>query len=182
MSRSISFLMISIVLILINSCSNTIKQNADKKNSAVNKIMQQEDGCISLKIDKAECYSDMQNPASNTAEWDVIVSKTGRYNVWMSSATKDTTDLQYKNSVMLSVHDNRLEARPACDRVIQNSADVALPYFRADSFMGSLFIQDTGLCNIQLINEKILPKNYNNESSAAENSKLLSVFLTPATR
>ena len=183
MSRSISLWMILIVSILISSCTNTNKQNADKKNSAVTKVLQQEDGSISLKIDKAECYSDMQNPSSNTAEWIVIVSKTGWFNVWMSSATKDTTDLKYKNSVMLSIHDNRLEARPACDKVIQNSGDVTLPYFRADSYMGSLFIQDTGLYNIQLINEKILPKNYKDkESSVAENSRLLSVFLTPATR
>jgi hypothetical protein len=49
--------------------------------------------------------------------------------------------------------------------------------------MGSLYIQDTGLYNIQVISEKILPKDSGKgESSAIENSKLLSVFLTPITR
>ena len=99
----------------------------------------------------------MVNPSSNTAEWNVVVSKSGRFNVWLSSATKDTTDLKYKNSVMLSILDNRFEALPECDKIIQNSIDVSYPYFRADSFMGSLYIQDTGVYNVQVISEKIVP-------------------------
>jgi hypothetical protein len=183
MRRKIFVWMIMIGVTLFYSCNNAVKPNEDKKIRAENKILQQEDGTISLKVDKAECYHDMVNPSSNTAEWNVVVSKSGRFNVWLSSATKDTTNLQYKNSVMLSILDNRLEARPECDKIIQNSCDVTYPYFRADSFMGSLYIQDTGLYNIQVISEKIVPKGYkNNESSATENSKLLSVFFTPITR
>jgi len=175
--------MIMIGVVLFYSCNNNGEQNAMKNRMVQNKILQQEDGTISLKVDKAECYSDMVNPSSNTAEWNVLVSKSGRFNVWLSSATKDTTDLQYKNSVMLSILDHRLEARPECDKIIHNSSDVTYPYFRADSFMGSLFIQDTGLYNIQVISEKIIPKNNNNDnSSVAESTKLLSVFLTPITR
>lgn len=168
---------------LFYSCNNTVKPDENKKIRAENKILQQEDGTISLKVDKAECYSDMLNPSSNTAEWNVVVSKSGRFNVWLSSATKDTTDLKYNNSVMLSILDNRIEARPACDKIILNSTDVTYPYFRADSYLGSLYIQDTGLYNIQIISEKIIPKDIKKgESSGIENSKLLSVFLTPVTR
>ena len=167
---------------LLYSCNN-IGTRTEEKMSADNKILQQKDGTISLKVDKAECYQDKTNPASNTAEWSVMVSKSGRYDVWLSSATKDTTDLKYKNSVRLNILDNRLEAHPACDKVFQNSRDVSYPYFRADSFMGSLYLQDTGVYYIQLISEKILPQNnQSNEASVAENSKLLSVFLTPITR
>jgi hypothetical protein len=148
-----------------------------------NKIIQQADGTISLKVDKAECYHDMVNPSSNTAEWSVLVSKSGRFNVWLSSATKDTTDLKYKNSVTLSILDKKLEANPACDKIVQNSSDVAYPYFRADSFIGSLFIQDTGLYYIQVISEKIVPQdNAVDRTVVTDNSKLLSVFLTPITR
>jgi hypothetical protein len=125
----------------------------------------------------------MVNPSSNTAEWNVFVSKSGRFNVWLSSATLDTTDLKYNNSVMLSILDNRIEARPACDKIIHNSSDVAYPYFRADSFLGSLYIQDTGMYNIQIISEKIVAKDIKKaELSGSDNSKLLSVFLTPITR
>jgi hypothetical protein len=167
---------------LLYSCNDKVTRN-EEQIKADNKILQQKDGTISLKVDKAECYQDKTNPASNTAEWSVMVSKSGRYDVWLSSATKDTTDLKYKNSVRLSILDSRLEAHPACDKVFQKSGDVSYPYFRADSFMGSLYLQDTGVYYIQVISEKILPENnQGNETSFADNSKLLSVFLTPITR
>lgn len=153
------------------------------KNKIVqNKIVQEKDGTISLRVEKADCYQDAVNPSSNTAEWSVLVSKSGRFNVWLSSATKDTTDLKYQNSVRLNILDNRLEVHPACDKIIRNSTEVSYPYFRADSFLGSLYIQDTGLYNVQIISEKIVAKDIKNATSTdSENSKILSVFLTPTT-
>jgi hypothetical protein len=183
MGRKIFGLLMLFGLILVCSCNNVREQKETKNEKVQKRIMQQKDGTISLKVDKADCYHDMVNPSSNTAEWNVVVSKSGRYNVWLSSATKDTTNLQYSNSVKLNILDNKFEARPACDKIIHNSTDVTYPYFRADSFMGSLYIQDTGLYNIQVISEKIIPvDNKEGESSFSENSKLLSVFLTPITR
>jgi hypothetical protein len=175
--------MIMIVAGYLYSCKNEVSSEKDKLTRTENNILQQEDGSISLKVDKADCYSDMSNPSSNTAEWNVFIKKSGRFDVWLSSATKDTTNLAYKNSVKLSIHDKRLEAIPGCDKVFHNSGDVAYPYFRADSFMGSLYIQDTGHYNIQIISEKILPKGFTDTGTqVAENSKLLSVFLTPITQ
>lgn len=175
--------MILIGIVSFYSCNNVVKHADDKNLSSENKILQQKDGTISLKVDKADCYHDIVNPSANTAEWSVFVSKSGRFNVWLSSATKDTTKLQYRHPVMLSILDNRLEARPACDKIIQNSTDVTYPYFRADSFMGSLYIQDTGLYNIQVISENIVPNSFKSkESAVAEDAKLLSVFLTPVIR
>jgi hypothetical protein len=183
MRRNIRVYVVIFVVLLISSCNNPNNSAKDIKTKAVSKILQQEDGSISLKVEKADCYSDMVNPASNTAEWNVMVSKSGRFDVWLLTATKDTTNLNYKNSVMLSIRDNRLEAKPGCDNIVLHSNEASFPYFRADSFIGSLFIQDTGLVSIQLISEKILPKDYkNSESSADENSKFLSVFLTPISR
>jgi hypothetical protein len=175
--------MVLIGIVLFYSCKNSVESSEIKNKTVQNKILQQDDGSISLKVDKAVCYQDKINPSTNTAEWNVVVSKSGRFNIWLSSATRDTTDLKYNNSVMLSILDNRIEAHPTCDKIIHNSSDVTYPYFRADSFIGSLYIQDTGLYNIQIISEKIVQKNINKiESSGTENSKLLSVFLTPATR
>jgi hypothetical protein len=183
MGRKIIVLLMVICVTLLYSCNNKGVHKEGKEIVVQNKILQQEDGTISLNFEKAECYSDMVNPSSNTAEWSVVVSKSGRFNVWLSSATTDTTDLQYKNSVMLSILDNRLETRPECDKIITNSSEVTFPYFRADSFMGSLYIQDTGIYNIQLVSEKIIPHNYKaKESGENSNTKLLSVFLTPITR
>lgn len=183
MRRKIYVLLILVGIIVFNSCKNTDDQKKTDDKVVRNQIIQQEDGTISLKVDKADCYQDLVNPSTNTAEWSVIVSKSGRFNVWLSSATKDTTDLKYDKSVMLSILDNRIEALPACDKIIYNSSDVSYPYFRADSFLGSLYIQDTGLYDVQIISEKITPKDIIEAgTSDSGNSKLLSVFLTPATR
>ena len=162
------------------SCKNT-GSNKDKNQVVQNKILQQKDGTISLKVDKADCYQDKNNPASNTAEWNVVVSKSGRYNVWLTSSTKDTTTLNYSNNVMLSILDNRLEARPSVDKIIRNSSEVNYPYFRADSFIGSMYIQDTGIYNVQIISEKIIPRDpQKSDAKNDDTSKLLSVILTPA--
>lgn len=180
MRRIISGVVVAVGLILLNSCNTSGEHKEIRNKSVQNKIIQDQDGTISLKVDKADCYQDAVNPSSNTAEWSVKVSKSGRFNVWLSSATKDTTDLKYTNSVMLNILDKRIEAHPLCDKIIRNSSDVSYPYFRADSFLGSLYIQDTGLFNIQIISEKIITKNIGaGTASDAENSKLLSVFLTP---
>lgn len=183
MGRKIFVLFILCGITFLYSCNHNTERKEVNNATTENKILQQPDGSISLKVDKAECYHDMVNPSSNTAEWNVVISKSGRFNVWLSSATKDTNNLQYNHSVMLSILDNRLEANPECDKIILNSSDVSYPYFRADSFMGSLYIQDTGLLNIQIISDKILPKGYQNKnSSETEDTKLLSVFFTPITR
>jgi hypothetical protein len=163
------------------SCSNSRNENIKSDQLSENTILQNEDGTISLELKEAACYSDMEDPAGNTAEWDVVVSKTGRYDVWISSFTKDSTDLNYKNPVKVSVDDTRIEAHPEVDKIIENSSDGELRYYTADSFMGSMFIQDTGLINFQVISEKILPKDYNwnNGNSNQDDSKLISIHLTP---
>jgi len=147
---------------------------------AENQILQQKDGTISLRIDKAACYQDVLNPSTNTAEWSIQVLKAGRYDVWLSSATRDTTDLKYKNSVLVSIRDKRLETKPIINKVIQNSSDVPRPYYQADSFMGSLYIQDTGVYNVQVISDRVLPKESKNSSSAGDVAKIVSVSLKPA--
>lgn len=183
MRRKIFVLLAVSCITFLYSCNNKKEQKEVKETNAENNILQQPDGTISLKVDKAECYHDMVNPSSNTAEWNVLVSKSGRFNVWLTSATKDTNKLQYNHSVMLSILDNRLESQPECDKIVLNSCDVSYPYFRADSFMGSLYIQDTGLFNIQIISDKILPNGYQDGNSYdTEDTKLLSVFFTPVTR
>jgi hypothetical protein len=164
---------------LFISCNNT---NPKLKNTA-EKIRQHEDGTMSLTLDKADCYVDMTDRADNTAEWNVVVSKSGRYNVWISSATLDTTDLKYKNSVVVNVQDKIIQAHPDCDKIVLNSSDVPYPYFRADSFIGSLYLQDTGQFYIQVISEMIMPKGYNiTESKAEDITKLISVSFMPATK
>lgn len=160
------------------SCSNNNNTSVNEE-LADNAILQHQDGTISLEVDKADTYHNLEDPESNTAEWNVMVSMSGRYDIWLSSATKDTTRLEFDNSVLLSVKDDFIEAQPSVDKVIHNSSDVSYPYFRADSFMGSLYIEDPGLYNIQVISDKILPDDTKVVDEESD-TKILSVSLTPA--
>jgi hypothetical protein len=168
-------------LVLLGACS----QNGGSKNAteADNRIVQQEDGTVSLKLEKAVCYNDAVNPSNNTADWSVVISKPGRFKVWLSSATKDSSRLRYTNSVKVNILDDHLEVTPAVDKIVQNSGDVPSSYFRADSYVGSFYVPEPGEYNIQVISDKVIAKN-----SAAKNlpqvddTMLMSVILTPAIR
>jgi hypothetical protein len=178
MSRKV-FTIVSLVVLLVWSCG----KKSDSDSVSGNAILQEADGTLALNMEKATCYSDNVNPSSNTAEWNVVVSKPGTFKVWLSSATKDTTDLSYTNSVKLSLMDKLLEVNPECDKVVLNSENVAFPYFRADSYMGSLYISEPGEYSIQVISEKVLSKEaMNNRTSAPDDTRLMSVILTPMTR
>lgn len=168
-----------LVVLMAWSCGH--KTQSD--NISGNTILQAPDGSLALKMEKATCYSDLINPSSNTAEWNVVVSKPGRFKVWLSSATKDTTDLSYVNSVKISLLDKLLDVNPEPDRVVLNSKDVTYPYFRTDSYMGSFYISEPGEYSIQVISEKVLSKEAMGRSSnGPDDTKLMSVILTPMTR
>jgi hypothetical protein len=178
MRRSIFAVIIPVLASTIYSCNNS----ENKTSIAVDRIQQKEDGTIELQIEKAACYNNESNPSSNTAEWNVIVSKSGRYKVWVSSATLDTMDLQYNNSVTISIEDDHIAARPQRDKIVQNAANIKYPYYRADSYMGTFYIQEPGEYTIQVISEKVIAQTNNNPAAAETiHTKLMSVFLTPVT-
>ena len=178
MSRKV-FTIIGMIVLLAWSCGSNTDQNSVSENA----VVQEADGTLALDMDEATRYSDDVNPASNTAEWNVVVSKPGTFRVWLSSATKDTTKLSYSNSVKLSLLDKFLEVNPVCDKVVLNSGEVSLPYYRADSYMGSLYISEPGEYSIQVISEKVLPKEAElSEDMATDDTRLMSVILTPLSR
>jgi len=178
MSRKM-FTIIGVIVLLAWSCGSNTDQNSVSENA----VVQEADGTLALDMDEATRYSDDVNPASNTAEWNVVVSKPGTFRVWLSSATKDTTKLSYSNSVKLSLLDKFLEVNPVCDKVVLNSGEVSLPYYRADSYMGSLYISEPGEYSIQVISEKVLPKEAElSEDMTTEDTRLMSVILTPLSR
>jgi len=173
------FTIIGVIVLLAWSCGSNTDQNSVSENA----VVQEADGTLALDMDEATRYSDDVNPASNTAEWNVVVSKPGTFRVWLSSATKDTTKLSYSNSVKLSLLDKFLEVDPVCDKVVLNSGEVSLPYYRADSYMGSLYISEPGEYSIQVISEKVLPKEAElSEDMTTEDTRLMSVILTPLSR
>jgi hypothetical protein len=172
-----------IVLAIACSCGSSEGNRKNRISKSESQIKQQEDGIIALNIEKASRYNDKMNPSCNTAEWDFIVSKAGRYGVWLSTATKDTMDLQYPNSVKINLLDERLEGKPVGDKIVLNASGVNYPYYRADSYMGTFYIQEPGEYSIQVISEKVPPKEKIKEESAiSDPTKLMSVILTPLTR
>jgi len=173
------FTIISLVLLLVWACG----KKSDPNSVSENAVIQDADGTLALSMENATCYSDIVNPSSNTAEWNIVVSKPGHFRVWLSSATKDTTDLSYANSVKISLLDKLLEVNPECDKVVLNSDKVSFPYFRADSYVGSLYISEPGEYSIQVISEKVLSKKaMNSSTSCLGDTKLMSVILAPMTR
>jgi hypothetical protein len=170
-----------LAIVLIWSCGQqgTVKNTKEADNT----IVQQADGTVSLKLEKAVCYSDAVNPTNNTADWNVVISKPGRFKVWLSSATKDTSDLSYSSSVKVNILDDHLEVTPAVDKIVQNSGDVPNSWFRADSYVGSFYVQEPGEYNIQVISDKVLAKNAGSKHNPQiDDTMLMSVILTPAIR
>jgi len=168
------------LLVLLTSWSCGHLSKTKDLHEADNRILQQNDGTVSLILDKAERYSDKVNPTNNTADWSVVISKPGHFKVWLSSATKDTSDLKFKNSVRISFLDDQLEVNPACDRIVKNSSEVNYPYFRADSYLGSVYVSEPGEYSLQLISEKVMAKEAESQrTSLAGDSKLMSIILTP---
>ena len=183
MRRILILVSVLVISFITYSCSDSGNKPGKDVTTNNNIVQQKDDGTIDLLIEKASCYHDNTNPSCNTAEWNIIVSKPGRYKVWLSSATKDTMDLQYTNTVKISLQDERLDVRPVGDKIVLNANDVKYPYYRADSYMGTFYIQDPGEYSIQVISEKAVAKSDNAQGNpVTDHTKLMSVFLTPMTR
>lgn len=178
MKRSLRVLILGILAIgIVSTCNNSKSKDLSDGNDMVS---QEHDGSFHLKLDEASCYSDQTNPSGNTAEWVFIIPTPGRYKVWLSSATTDTTRLNYANSVKISLLDNQLEKIPGCDKIIKDSKDVSYPYFRTDSYMGSLYFPEPGEYSLQVISERITSEGKATDKS--DNTRLMSLFLVPMTR
>lgn len=169
-----------LVMILAWSCGH--QGSTNKTLEADNTIVQQEDGTVSLNVEKAVCYSDAANPSNNTADWNVVISKPGRFKVWLTSATRDTSKLYYCSSVKVNILDDHLEVAPSVDKIVQNSKDVPNSYYRADSYVGSFYVAEPGEYNIQVISDKVIVKNSKSNNIRIDDTMLMSVVLTPAIR
>jgi len=164
---------------VLTSCANNKKNRLTGGNDTVF-ITQRDDGTISLDIDKATCYHNRTDPSLNTAEWYIKISKPGRYGVWLISAAKDTMNLGYKAPVRIDFNGERIEVKPVGNKIVKNSGEVKSPFFRADSFVGSFYVQNPGQYNVQVISEKIMARdNKINWQNEPVNTMLMSVMLTP---
>jgi hypothetical protein len=162
MSKIGSFAAICCSLIFGIGCNGDIEKSSNQVDDTV-EVIQSKDGTISLALKDAFLFNDENHPDRNTAEWSFTVNSEGRYEVWLSSLTQDTMHLEYNLPVIVTFGDKRLEEQPVGDNIILDSG-VDRPYYRADSRLGSIYIDDPGHYNIQVISEKVLPGSKLRES------------------
>ncbi len=165
-----------IVLFTFFSCNDTRNSGDGDK---VMKITQQADGSISLHIENAVCYHNRVDPSLNTAEWNIVIAKPGRYQVWLTSAAKDTMNLDYREPVRIDLNGERLIVKPVGNKIVKNADNINAPYYRADSYMGSFYIEKAGEYNLQVISDKIMANQSAAKQDPSENTLLMSIMLMP---
>lgn len=123
------------------------------------------------------------NPQYNTAEWIFSVDKPGRYDIWLSTLTKDTLQLQFEDNVVITAGETRVAKKPIRDQIVTEDKSVKEPWFRADSHMGSVFFPKPGEYPVQVISDKVEPHGADiSQLSTEENIHINSVILKPKGR
>ncbi|MBE0677961.1 MAG: hypothetical protein IH592_04265 [Bacteroidales bacterium] len=138
----------------MTACNDTGGAGKESKKARSEKTAGQAEGVTLLIRDAALIQVD-SNPQYNTAEWHFTVVKAGRYDVWLSSLTCDTTYLSFGDSVIITAGDTRLTGRPVGDEIVTEDLSVKEPWYRADSHMGSIFFSKPGEYQVQVISDRV---------------------------
>lgn len=156
MIKTVFWVIVASLLVLNPGCNrgNGGVEETDTIN-LVSEVVQMSDGSILLSLKNAYLFNDDKNPDRNTAEWNFSINSVGRYEVWLSSLTLDTMNLQYRNPVIINFGDKRLKGVPVGNEIKPDPQDK--PFCRAESRLGSIYIEDPGDYNLQVISEKVLP-------------------------
>jgi hypothetical protein len=154
MVRKIGFVAV-IAVMALTSCkeSGATKEKQSGKSAAGFGS----DGGVTLSIQDADLIEIDSNPQYNTAEWHFTVMAAGRYDVWLSSLTCDTSHLRFAENVTITAGDTRIEKRPVGDEIVTDDKSVKSPWFRADSHMGSVFFSEPGEYQVQVISDRVMP-------------------------
>lgn len=171
----VNWIIFLFVALCVVSCGNPTNVDTRKGEIIENGIVQDENGVLLLNLDDADFYSDIENPCENTAEWKAVIVKSGRYDIWLSSVTRDTTTLNYKNSVHLNFNEIILDAHPKCDKIKTTENNDLGSFFIADSYIGTVFIKDTGAMEVQFVCEQIVPHDIRDEVD----SRFVSLYIVP---
>jgi len=165
-----------IVAVVAFSCKNSsvrsVAANDTKATAAA-------ESSVSLKIEDAALVEDENDPDSNTAEWSFKVDHAGRYEVWLSSVTRDTLNMGFDTVVTITAGDSRLEKLPLGDKIIADATNAEGYRFKAESEMGSVFFNAPGDYTIQIISEKIKSPADKNISAEKEMTLIKSLILRP---
>ncbi|MCU0457677.1 MAG: hypothetical protein MUE37_01115 [Bacteroidales bacterium] len=138
-------------MISFSSCRNESNQNGQDGKAG---IVVNGKG-IELNIAEAELIQVEDRPQYNTAEWLFIIEEPGRYDVWLSSLTVDTTQLLFTDKVIITAGETKLEKKPVSDRVVTDETGIKAPWYRTDSHMGSILFAKPGEYNVQVISDRV---------------------------
>lgn len=169
-----------LILVLASSCGNRNNENLSEESTSY--ITHQEDGTIILDLEKAYLLQDSLHPDMNTAEWAISIKNKGRYELWLSSYTRDTMDLKYEGPVFVNFQDKRIKAESIKgNEIVLDTPGLGDKFFRADSKLGSVYIQNPGDYNIQLVSSKVRPCETTPLSNSSRHTELRSLILKPMT-
>lgn len=168
-----------VVFFGLTSCNSDNNHNGRSGNGNDESAAVSSEGIV-LRIAEAELIEVEDKPQYNTAEWLFTVEKPGRYDVWLSSLTVDTTHLQFGNDVIITAGETKLEKLPVSDRVVTVDKSIKQPWFRADSHMGSVFFSKPGEYQVQVISDRVSQHTFDlSQLSIAEHTLINSVILKP---
>jgi hypothetical protein len=166
------------VLVGFASCGNEGKSNVANDNGKGDAAANGEG--VVLLIADADLIEVDGNPQYNTAEWVFRVEKPGRYDVWLSTLTLDTTQLRYAENVVITAGETKLAKKPVGDQIVTEDKSVKEPWFRADSHMGSIFFSKPGEYPVQVISDRVEAHGNDLSQISLEKHTLInSVILKP---
>jgi len=163
----------------LTSCGHESNHNGRDGNGRNESAAVNRDGIV-LSIAEAELIEVDDKPQYNTAEWMFTVEEPGRYDVWLSSLTVDTTQLQFGNDVIITAGETKLEKKPIGDRIVTEDQSISRPWYRADSHMGSVFFSKPGEYQVQVISDRVEPHPSDlSQLSIDKHTVINSVILKP---
>lgn len=166
-------------IISLSSCKNG-GDNAGIDDQGKVRGASGKDGGIILSIADADMIQVDERPQYNTAEWLFRVDKPGRYDVWLSSLTLDTTQLLFAENVVITAGETRLAKKPIGDEIVTDDKSVSAPWYRADSHMGSVFFSKAGEYPVQVISDRVERRATDLSTISKEERTLInSVILKP---
>ncbi len=165
----------------MTACNSNGGEGKEKNKSKTEQTAGEAEGVV-LRISDADLMQVDSNPQYNTAEWHFTVDKAGRYDVWLSSLTCDTTSLQFSDSVTITAGDSRITRRPVTDEVITDDRSIKEPWYRADSHMGSIFFSKPGEYQVQVISDRVIKLTSDLSDMSIDKRTLInSLILKPMT-
>lgn len=166
--------------LIAGSCGNTGEET--NITQAESFITEQADGTIILDLEEAYVLEDSLHPDMNTAEWSFRIKNKGRYELWLSSYTRDTMNLQYEGPVYINFMDKRIKAESIKgNEIVLDTPDIGKMYYRADSKLGSVYIENPGEYSIQISGSKVRPYEISALSNSSRHTELRSLMLKPMT-